>query len=295
MPPFYGVINVEQRSEEWFLARKNKVTGSMVGAILGCNPWMKPADAMRSMVRAHHGAESEFTGNVATEYGVTNENNALRDYEMISGHDVSEVGFFVHPEFDWLGASPDGAIDGTGNLEIKCPFGKRNDIEPVFKTLAEQPHYYAQVQIEMACSGMLWSHFYQWNAYGDAMEYIEKDHDWLDENIPVLHNFYLEFMQECKTPDKHLAPLIKSVSADKLAARYNDAKQLLELAKQSVEDIKQELITMADGNKSNISGLLVTPITKKGSVSYSKAVKDLLPGVDLTPYMGKEISYWMVK
>ena len=262
---------MEQRSEEWFLARKNKITGSMVGAILGCNPWMKPADAMRSMVRANHGAESEFKGNIATEYGVINEPNALRDYEMISGQDVTEVGFFVHPEFKWLGASPDGAIGDSGNLEIKCPFGKRNDIEPIFKALAEQPHYYAQVQIEMACSGKVWSHFYQWNAYGDSMEYIELDQEWHDKNIPLLHAFYLEFLQECKAPDKHLAPLIKSVNADKLAARYNDAKQLLELAKQSVDDIKQELITMADGNK------------------------DLLPGVDLTPYMGKETSYWMVK
>ena len=58
-----------QRSKEWFEKRKGLITGSSVGAILGVNPWRTPADVMRSMVREYHGAESEFKGNIATEYG----------------------------------------------------------------------------------------------------------------------------------------------------------------------------------------------------------------------------------
>ena len=61
---------MEQRSKEWFKARKGRVTGSMVGAVLNINPWMSANDAMRSMVRAFHGAESEFRGNIATEYAL---------------------------------------------------------------------------------------------------------------------------------------------------------------------------------------------------------------------------------
>ena len=88
---------MEQRSPEWFEARKSKVTGSMVGAILGINPWSTPEDAMRTMVRSHFGAESEFTGNIATEYGVINEPNAITDLEITKVYDVEEVGFIVHP------------------------------------------------------------------------------------------------------------------------------------------------------------------------------------------------------
>jgi len=139
---------MEQRSEEWFNARKSKVTGSMVGAILGVNPWSTPDDAMRTMVRSHFGAESEFTGNIATEYGTLHEASAQRDFEMMNAMNVQEVGFIVHPELDWLGASPDGLLGDDAVLEIKCPFGKRHDIEPVFKSAIEQPHYYAQTMIK---------------------------------------------------------------------------------------------------------------------------------------------------
>ena len=286
---------MEQRSKEWFQARKSKVTGSMVGSVLGINPWATPEDAMRTMVRSHFGAESEFTGNIATEYGTAQEPNALIDYEMVSGKDVQEVGFIVHPEHEWLGASPDGITDETGILEIKCPFGKRHDVDPDFKSALDQPHYYAQVQIEMYCTGLKWAHFYQWSAYNDRMEYIELDQHWLNENMPKLKAFHDQFLIECKSPDKHLAPLVKSVKADKLATAYNTAKAHLELAKQAVETAKNDLITLADGNKCNISGLLVSPVEKKGSVSYAKAIKDLLPGADLEPYRSKSTSYWLVK
>jgi len=286
---------MEQRSKEWFQARKSKVTGSMVGSVLGINPWATPEDAMRTMVRSHFGAESEFTGNIATEYGTAQEPNALIDYEMVSGKDVQEVGFIVHPEHEWLGASPDGITDETGILEIKCPFGKRHDVDPDFKSALDQPHYYAQVQIEMYCTGLKWAHFYQWSAYNDRMEYIELDQHWLNENMPKLKAFYDQFLIECKDPEKYLAPLVKSVKADNLAAAYNTAKAHLELAKQAVETAKNDLIALADGNKCNISGLLVSPVEKKGSVSYAKAIKDLLPGADLEPYRGKSTSYWLVK
>ena len=52
--------NIEQRSLEWFEARKGKLTGSNIGAALGINPWKTPDDLIRQMVREYHGAESEF-------------------------------------------------------------------------------------------------------------------------------------------------------------------------------------------------------------------------------------------
>jgi putative phage-type endonuclease len=289
------IINMEQRSKEWFDARKNRVTGSMVGAILGVNPWMNRDDAMRSMIRAAKGAESEFTGNIATNYGQENEPNALSDYEMTTGKDVQEVGFFIHPEHDWLGASPDGIINGDGILEIKCPFGKRHDVDNTFVSIELQPHYYAQVQIEMFCTGLKWAHFYQWSAYNDSLEFIELDEKWIEENLPVLKQFYDDYLVELKNPDRHLAPLIKSVDAEKAAKKYRDATMMLELAKAQQEDAKAELIKLADGQKSNISGLLVTPVERAGSIAYAKAVKDLLPNANLDPYRGKSTSYWMIK
>ena len=38
-----------QRTPEWNEKRKSRVTGSIVGAILGLSPYMTRADAMRAM------------------------------------------------------------------------------------------------------------------------------------------------------------------------------------------------------------------------------------------------------
>jgi predicted phage-related endonuclease len=65
--------------------RVGRITASSAGAILGMAPYQKPADVMRRMVREYHGAEPEFTGNPATEYGNFHEAGAIRELEMIHG------------------------------------------------------------------------------------------------------------------------------------------------------------------------------------------------------------------
>ena len=67
---------MEQRSEKWFAARKGRVTGSMVGAVLGLDPNCTRAEAMRRMVRSWQGLPSEFQGNIATQWGINHEDEA---------------------------------------------------------------------------------------------------------------------------------------------------------------------------------------------------------------------------
>jgi len=104
----------QQRTAEWYEKRKGRVTGSNVGAILGLNPYKTADDVLRQMVREYHGYESEFQGNVATQHGQFHEAGAQVEYEMETGNKVKETGFHVHPEHDWLGASPDGIIAKKG-------------------------------------------------------------------------------------------------------------------------------------------------------------------------------------
>ena len=82
-----------QRSQQWHEARKSKITGSVSGAILSLNPYMAPEAVMRRLVRDFHGQESEFTGNIATEYGQNHEPLALLGYINKTGNAVDEVGF----------------------------------------------------------------------------------------------------------------------------------------------------------------------------------------------------------
>jgi len=53
-----------------------------------------------------------------------------------------------------------------------------------------------------------------------------------------------------------------------------------------------EIVKLADGKDSEINGHKLTKVIKAGSISYAKAVKELLPDVDLADYTGDPVSYW---
>lgn len=279
---------MEQRSKEWFAARANRITGSAIGAILGLSPFATTADVMRRMVRDYHGQPSEFVGNIATEHGTLNEPNALADYRM-QHNEVDECGFFVHPDFEWLGASPDGLISADGLLEIKCPYGMRHSAEG-FKSIDDQKHYYAQIQYQLFCTGRTWCDFYQWSPYGDLLQRVNLDVEFIELTLPALKAFYSEYLEERKPENAW-----KYIDGGKLVQRYKMAKAALEVAENELEEAKMALIEATNGKGGKIGDVSITIISKQGSIAYAKAVKDLLPDADLESYRGKESTYWMVK
>ena len=191
--------------------RIGRVTGSVAGAILGLDPLKTRAQVLRQMVRASHGCPDEFIGNIATQYGKMNEPLAIISYFGKTGDMPEDSEFLIHPDHWWLGATPDGHPRENGVLEVKCPFGKRNTFPVDFKPLAEQPHYYAQVQIEMACAGAEWAHFYQWSKWGDSLKEVPLDPEWHAANIPLLKEFHDLYLSELNNP-AHLEP--RSVICD---------------------------------------------------------------------------------
>jgi len=285
---------MEQRSKEWFKARKGKLTGSNIGAALGVHPWKTPEDLIRQMVREYHGAESEFTGNIATEHGTLHEPLATMDYMSLSGNMVQECGFYVHPEHDWLGASPDGLIDEDGLIEIKCPFGQRNAKPPVFKTCADQPHYFAQVQTEMACTGRKWTDFYQWTQHGDNVERVEFDSQWWADSLSVLLEFYHRYINELENPvhleDKHKE--INTITAQKLLDEYDELSATIDDSTARKKEVLSEIVKISKERNSLVCGRKLTLVERKGSIAYAKVVKEHLKDLDLKPYTGKPSEYW---
>lgn len=281
---------MEQRSEEWFEARKKRVTGSNVGAVLGLDPYREPDDVMRAMVREAHGAESEFTGNVATEWGAFHEHGAQTEFTIETGLDVETCGFFPH--LDWLGASPDGLVGDDAVIEIKCPFRLRDGGE--HKSIAEQPHYYAQMQIEMFCAERSKAYFWQWAPHANKLEVVERDEWWLDEHIPRLFEFYERFLTEMDNPD-HLQPKRKEISTNRamhLVAEYDELAEAIEQAKAKQKEVLDELVGIAGDKNAQIGDKKLTKVKRSGSISYAKAIKELAPDADLEKWRGKETEYW---
>lgn len=284
---------IEQRTEQWFEQRKGRVTASSVGAILGLSPYMKREDVMRNMVREYHDYEREFKGNQATEYGTFHEDMAAMDYQLKTGNVISKTGF--HAYENWLGASPDGIIDMWTLIEIKCPYGQRDKIPPVFKTLKEQPHYYAQVQVQMFVTKTNKCDFYQWSPNGDSLETVAYDKKWIEKNLPILKAFYDEYLIERENPEKHLQDKRTTNNANSTAYRveyYFELKAQIAELDALAKGVLEQIVKDCNEKDSEINGHKLTKVVKKGAVSYAKAVKELLPDADLTPYMGEQSEYW---
>lgn len=287
---------MEQRTADWFAARVGRITASAVGGILGHAPYASRADIMRRMVREFHGAESEFTGNIATDYGTRNEAGALIEYQMETANTVQAIGFVTRE--DWAGCSPDGLINDDGGLEIKCPFGIRDKGYQDFKPLSEQQHYYDQVQFSLWVTGRKYWHFYQWIAKSTKMECILPDQAWRDENLPKLRQFHAEYLDAVKDPDEYLAPkrlVIDTPEAEKVIAEYDQICEAIDNASERKAELIADLVRMAGEKNATIAGRNLTLTKRAGSISYAKAIKELLPKADLEKWRGKPSQSWGVK
>ncbi len=288
---------MEQRTEAWHAARKGRVTASMVGAILGNSPHMDRDDAMRRMVRDWHGAEPEFTGNVATEYGTFHEAGALAEYQMETGNAVEAVGFVTRE--DWAGCSPDGLIGLVGGVEIKCPFGKRKmGPEDDFKPLADQPHYHDQIQFSLWVTERAWWDFYQWAPGGwSKLETISPSAAWRSRNLPRLREFWEDFCAERENPEPHLEPkrvIVDTPEAARLMDEYDDLQEAIDRAKERQAEVRDMIVGLAGERDALIAGRKVTRVDRSGAISYAKAIKELAPNADLEPWRGKPSVHWRI-
>lgn len=284
---------IEQRSPEWHEARKGRITASSVGAILGHAPYQTRAAVLRRMVREAHGYPSEFECNAATEWGSFNEEGAALDFTLETGLKIEPAPFL--PVDDWAGASPDGYVSDGALIEIKCPFGLRDKENPVFKSIHDQPHYYDQVQFQLYITERNSCHFWQWAPNGTRHEVVEVSQKWLDENLPKLLAFYEEYLAAVKDPGEHLEPQRVVIDTDesvRLVGEYDDLTEAIEQAKQRQSEIIDSLAIIADGKNAVIAGRNFTLTSRKGSISYAKAIKELAPDADLEKWRGAESSFW---
>jgi len=276
---------MEQLSEAWFEARKGKITGSKVSTVIGMNPYQKPKELIRTMVREYHGAEPEFTGNVATEWGNAHEAQAREMYQFMLEADVKEAGFIVHPEYDWLGASPDGLIGDEGVLEIKCPYSQKIPDEP-------DKHYVAQCQFIMWVTGRKYCDLFYWTPEEHVIFPIQYDPEYF--SVDMLRAFYDWYLSELDNPE-HLQPLIQVRTDDDYltaAKVYREAKNALQVAQEAEKAAKQALIELSGGISCEGDGVYVSSYVRQGNVQYKNIPQ--LSEVNLDDYRGKSTTVYRV-
>lgn len=149
---------MEQRTDEWHLARLGKVTASRISDVM-----MKPTTAGYQNYRSQlvcerlTGRQTQSFQSAAMLHGTETEPQARAMYMLESGNAVTETGLVDHSDWSWCAASPDGLIGTDGLVEIKCPQPTEH-----IRTLtggAIQAKYIKQMQWQMFCTDRDWCDF----------------------------------------------------------------------------------------------------------------------------------------
>jgi putative phage-type endonuclease len=153
------MIEIEQRTDDWFAARLGKVTASSLYKVLAKTKTGYGADRGNYMTQLVlervTGSKAESYTNSSMQWGIDQEPFARAAYEASRGVMVDEVGFLPHPSIEAAGASPDGLVGDDGMVEIKCPDSK-TALECWLSDNPVESKYFSQMQWQMRCADRSW-------------------------------------------------------------------------------------------------------------------------------------------
>ena len=199
---------MQQRSEEWILARMGRVTASRVSDVMAVTKsgpstsrknYMMELLCQRLTGRSEEGFVSE-----AMQRGTNLEPIARSAYEVEAGVMVMETGLMLHPSGIAFGASPDGLVGADGLVEIKCP-NTATHVE-FLRTGAPKTEYLWQMAAQMECGGRAWCDFVSFDdRLPEPLQYrrvrIERDDKRIAEMMAGIRGF-LDELEKLETEMK---------------------------------------------------------------------------------------------
>lgn len=143
--------------------RETMITASNMGKVLAMSPAYMQELIQKRRAPPTEGVKVGGTGSVSTDWGNKWEPAAIAAYELRTGSDVIRPGFLVHPEFDYVGGTPDGLIDNgpreldddAGGIEVKCPEDAGNHLVTLANKIVPR-EYVPQVQCYLWITGRAW-------------------------------------------------------------------------------------------------------------------------------------------
>ena len=177
-----NIKSPEQKSEEWYRLRRERITASNGGTIIGWNKYNPPYEFILKMVE-----EQDFEGNENVFHGNKYEDIASLLYQDRMNVKLATFGLLPHPTCPFLGASPDVIVDEykldgihktnlVGRMiEIKCPSKRAIVTEGEVFDIQCPKHYWVQVQLQLECCDLDECDFIQCNIseYNTWDEYLD--------------------------------------------------------------------------------------------------------------------------
>ena len=158
-----NILDVEQGSAEWHLARTGLVTGSKMADVLAVLKRGGESAARFNyriqIVTEILTGQPVWDGYLSPEmqWGTDNEPFARAAYEMEEDTSVDQVGMVLHESIPRMGGSPDGLISDDGGVEIKCPKTTTHVKWMLAGTIPEE--HEAQMLFYLSCTGRKWWDF----------------------------------------------------------------------------------------------------------------------------------------
>jgi hypothetical protein len=154
-------MDIQQGSEEWFLQKLGKISGSKISLLLS-----EGRSGKESLTRKKYKNElirERITGKRIESYktalmkrGIELEPLARVLYEVRNNVMVDQVSFIDHWIIPMAGCSPDGLIGADGLLEIKCP-SPENHLGHILEDGVDLiATYYDQVQWQLCVCKREW-------------------------------------------------------------------------------------------------------------------------------------------
>lgn len=177
----------EQRSPEWFQQRNNAITASDIPTVLGENSYKTSLSLLIDKCDAN---PRPFVGNAATKWGTHYEDIAIERYSQLRNKQVLSFGLLIHPDYPWLGGSPDGITTDGILLEVKCPL-KRKIV------MGEVPHHYlSQILLNLEICDLELGHFIEYIPGNSDDDYtinivdVKRDREWFARELPKMKAFW---------------------------------------------------------------------------------------------------------
>lgn len=287
----YKIIELEQGSAPWLAFRKNHITATDSGIILGLNPWKTPYQLWEEKL----GLREPEPENDKMREGTLLEEKARRFINEKCHFNNFRPVVLQSTIYPFMMASLDGFDDNKAGpipriLEIKC--GK-NSHELALKN--EIPSYYmAQLQKQIFVTQLPKISYLSYRSDEDTYEItVQRDDAFIEKMIEAEKEFFKMLMDFTPPPltDRDYVINDSGELFFKLT-RLNDFKRSVKNISSEIDELEKEITEHCQGKSTKCGNFKITKVIRKGAIDYSGI--ELLKDVNLDAYRKKSTEYFRI-